>query len=988
MILINLRRLFFRTIFIFFVIKAFFVSDAFGQEYPFREYNVLDGLPQSQATSIFQDSRGFIWISTRNGLARFDGIDFVNYTRKDGLPTNDFSEVMEDSLGVIWISSNKYGLSKFDGTRFQFFPISGNVVSDPKIVTPTGYESNVIYFLGPLPGKDNLRILRFSKGKYFDYSSRFKAFDTLYLASVTITSSQDGFLLLDKYRNIWIWKDSILTKVSEMKIDNIIDENGTYIFKKGNSIYEYVNGRLQVRPLETDDGQVNVGYDFRAPTKSVTLFEGRTFNRIDLPFIPSKAFIDREGILWFPSEKNVQRLISTSFSSYNQLNIGVGNIWAIGEDRNGHLWFGSLYGDLVENDGQGFRKRNDYVSVMGKEVPFYKGSRRMSDGDLWLSTSNGVLIWDGKKFSRLKFLNPDSQVCYIYEDPDNKTVMIGAGEGLYIIKNGKATIRRELTDTDLGVVEGITKDRDGTYWLSGHKGLVRMMGDSISTVDEDVFPHINSYTLVTDKSGGIWVTSEDGLYFKDWDSDKFNLALPDPLNAPANSIILMDSLRVLVGRVSDICIIDVENYHSNHSEGFRLYDKSDGFAGDDCLDNGIIKDQEGNFWIVTSNRIVKFEPSKLKINHNPPLLNFTGCFYKNDSLEWVPCSNKGFYYKAPADLNLKRNQNTVKITFTGISTTNPEKVTYSYRLVGFNEKWSHPGKERSVIYENLPHGKYRFELTGSNADGIPAEKTRNFDFRILPAFWQTSLFKILAIFLFIVVNFLTTRFIVRKRHKRQANEQRYKSELAQLQMNSVIRQFDPHFTFNVISSVGSLIMKEKRDSAYEYITRLSGLLRSVLNDESIVIKPLSDELEFVTSYCELQQLRYKDRLNYSINVDPKVDRNRMVPKMTIQTFVENAIKHGFEHRKKGGKVDIEVMHSDSSLEITILDDGIGREAARKQHSAGTGRGLKTITDIFDLMNKFNRNQAHVEINDLTNNGSPSGTMVRIIIPDDYNYNNF
>jgi LytS/YehU family sensor histidine kinase len=114
----------------------------------------------------------------------------------------------------------------------------------------------------------------------------------------------------------------------------------------------------------------------------------------------------------------------------------------------------------------------------------------------------------------------------------------------------------------------------------------------------------------------------------------------------------------------------------------------------------------------------------------------------------------------------------------------------------------------------------------------------------------------------------------------------------------------------------------------------------------------------------------------------------MVPKMTVQTFVENAIRHGFEHRKTGGRVDIEILSRDSNLEIIITDNGIGREAALKQHSSGTGRGLRTITDIFDMMNKFNRCQARVEITDLLKDGVAAGTMGRIVIPDDYNYDNY
>ena len=216
-------------------------------------------------------------------------------------------------------------------------------------------------------------------------------------------------------------------------------------------------------------------------------------------------------------------------------------------------------------------------------------------------------------------------------------------------------------------------------------------------------------------------------------------------------------------------------------------------------------------------------------------------------------------------------------------------------------------------------------------------------------------------------------------------ERRLKSELSHLQMSSVLRQFDPHFTFNVISSVGSLIMKGEKEVAYDYITKLSGLLRTVLSDGSLIIKPLSVELDFVRKYCDLQKLRFKGRFNYSINIDQNIDLERDIPKMTIQTFVENSIKHGFENRKEGGRVDIEIHHIEEKIEIRVVDNGIGRMAASEMNSGGTGNGLKIISGLFQVMNENNLTKSKVEIIDLEDRNGPSGTEVKITIPDNYSF---
>src|SRR5512145_542596 len=92
-----------------------------GQTYPYREYTIDDGMPQSESMSIFQDSRGFIWIPTRNGLARFDGHTFIPYLRKDGLPSNNVTRVVEDRAGTIWAVTFN-GLARFNGRNFRSYP--------------------------------------------------------------------------------------------------------------------------------------------------------------------------------------------------------------------------------------------------------------------------------------------------------------------------------------------------------------------------------------------------------------------------------------------------------------------------------------------------------------------------------------------------------------------------------------------------------------------------------------------------------------------------------------------------------------------------------------------------------------------------------------------------------------------------------------------------------------------------------------------------
>jgi hypothetical protein len=447
----------------------------------------------------------------------------------------------------------------------------------------------------------------------------------------------------------------------------------------------------------------------------------------------------------------------------------------------------------------------------------------------------------------------------------------------------------------------------------------------------------------------------------------------------------MDNSHLLVGRVSDICIINLDRFYSNNKEYYRIYDNTDGFPGSDCLDNGIVKDRNGLVWILTSDKVVILDPRKLHENKITPGLHITGFYYQTDTLTWAPVDKAGYFYRIPDLLRLKRFQNKIQITFTGISTTNPEKVTYRYFLSGYDNKWSLPSSKQSVVYEKLPPGNYSFRLLAANADGVEDSEPLVMNFAVVPDFWQTKLFLISAILLIIIPSVSVILLIIKKRQQREQEKAKLHNELSQLQMSSVLSQFDPHFTFNVISSVGSLIIKGEKETAYTYITKLSGLLRTVLSDGPLLVRSLSEEVSFVKKYCELQKLRFKDRFSFSISIGSNVNTQREIPKMTIQTFVENSIKHGFENKKEGGQIEIIIGKTESAIDILIRDNGVGRAVASQKSTTGTGYGLKIINSLFDVMNSGKADMASIRIRDLSYNGQASGTEVVIRIPDDYNF---
>jgi two-component sensor histidine kinase len=209
-----------------------------------------------------------------------------------------------------------------------------------------------------------------------------------------------------------------------------------------------------------------------------------------------------------------------------------------------------------------------------------------------------------------------------------------------------------------------------------------------------------------------------------------------------------------------------------------------------------------------------------------------------------------------------------------------------------------------------------------------------------------------------------------------------KQRLLTLQLQGIKSQLDPHFTFNSLNSIASLIYLEERQAAYDYLNKFTSLLRGMLNDAESIYRTLGEEIEFVTTYLELEKMRFGDKLEYNIEVDEDVTGEEKVPKLVLHTFAENAIKHGIIPCLAGGKLQIVVKKESDYLRIIIEDNGIGRvKAAGQSHS--TGKGLKLTGEFYEILNKLNKRPITHSITDMYDvSGSPCGTRVEVFVPVD------
>ena len=237
--------------------------------------------------------------------------------------------------------------------------------------------------------------------------------------------------------------------------------------------------------------------------------------------------------------------------------------------------------------------------------------------------------------------------------------------------------------------------------------------------------------------------------------------------------------------------------------------------------------------------------------------------------------------------------------------------------------------------------------------------------------------------------------MLEQQHIRQL-ESDFEQRIAETEMTALRAQMNPHFIFNCLNSIKLYTLENDALAASDYLTKFSRLIRLVLENSRSEKVTLENELETLELYIEMEAMRFKNKVRYCIKIDDDIDPQYVeLPPLLLQPYVENAIWHGLMHRENGGTVQIEVdtFHGtaavgselQSTLQVTIKDDGIGRAAAEELKSKSATKnksfGLKMTSERIEIINQLYKTNTKVQIEDLyDSNGQAAGTKVTIEIP--------
>jgi len=231
---------------------------------------------------------------------------------------------------------------------------------------------------------------------------------------------------------------------------------------------------------------------------------------------------------------------------------------------------------------------------------------------------------------------------------------------------------------------------------------------------------------------------------------------------------------------------------------------------------------------------------------------------------------------------------------------------------------------------------------------------------------------------------LTSSFVIFRYRQREiiALEQK---KIIESKLSVMQSQMNPHFIFNAFTAVQNFVLKSEKLEAYKYLNKLASLLRQVVTIANDIYVRLNKEVQLLEDYLELETLRFKETLSYTLNIDQELHHlNPLIPSMMIQPHIENAIIHGLSGIKKDGQITITLEKYKKGLKCTIRDNGIGRKASKKiseQHS-DLHLNMSSINSKkrLSFLKEIGYDQAEFKINDLETDGKSLGTEVLIYLP--------
>ncbi len=954
----------------FFLLLLLCNGQTSAQQPLLRHYTVRDGLPSNVIYDICQDTKGFIWFCTDQGVCRYDGHRFENYSAKDGLPDNEIFSIREDNDHRFWLVCYNHK---------PCYLLEGHI-----------YNSNNDALCRQIEafGVEYIEMYRDAAGKACLAGKRICSLSGNIATIIPVQTELTGSLFQHFSHN---GSDYILDGLFLYGIKNgcttkLLSGHFSCVYQNGPNVF-----------LTDNDTRLNL-YDLTLTKDNLKINK-----KVTSPFwIYAITSLPGDSSILCCTEKGV-KIYSRRSGKFLSSNVLPDNIACNRtlKDKEGNHWFTTLNKGCYMLFAATPYIYNEQTKLKNEEVLFISNG---TDNKILAGCDKGFFsIIDGSKVQNNSLPNYGyrNRIKFIYELKSHEYIA-GSDGGLYRINKAGDRIKTIYRDAmkDAFVVDGhcVVAGATGVFDYNIATGAIYNLWRSRTTA------------IALGKDSTLWFGILNGLYCnRKGKTSRFDkdACLSDcritSLSIAPNGVLSIATNKDGIFIWNGLCML-----HLNLASGI---------SSNNC--RRIVADSAGNIWLCTDNGIDKINiqhlPSYLidhysmadglatnKINditvngHKLYAATQEGIIVlstvthhaviKQPDLYITLVSTKGRALNNAGAHMLSYNQNDLQINFTGISFTSGSEVQYKYLVAGGGNDTIYT-LLNAVNLSALRPGKYSFMVWARVASGLWTASPATFSFTIRPPFWLTFWFIALMCLALCSLFYIFYRYqlnILKDKASKQAVRKR---KMAELELQAVRAQINPHFLFNALNSIQNYYSQHDERKGNQYLTSFAQFMRKTLNFSQEPWISLKDELGMLETYISLEQMRFKNTFTYKLIAGNGPDWEHIkIPSMLIQPYVENAINHGLRSLPEHTGILYITFRLEENVLICIIDDnGIGfEEAGKRRPKEHQSKGMHINRQRIETINQLYNTAITARINDKKASGS-NGTLIELFIPQNIIY---
>ncbi len=940
-----------------------------GQEYSYAHYDVRDGLAGSVVYHGAEDQEGFLWFATETGVSRFDGTHFRNFTTRDGLPDNEILRLYVDARNRVWMQPFGNAVSyyyqgkihnQYNDSLLKQLRLTRDVIDMVPDAAGNMYiaENNAIHYVN-FQAQKITRVLSSSGHRIIKIGLTVDGrlgyitnIDWLTGAYVKLNTQNYGVVsqspvALGPIHRTWISPTLEIFNGGDSLncIDPSTHRRLSSIYAPALKSVTHLDDSLLT--INTPNGSTI--YNFRT---------GRPLHECLYKVNVNTTMRDREGNYWFMTHgAGIYRMGSFEFLNY-RFNPDYDHPLAVNSllRTQKTLYVGTEKGFLYHIDS--FRI-SPPVQLLGYKT-FARIMNIQQQGDkLLFGTDQGVVL---QKKEKLQVGKLPAAIKTIM--PYKGKWLVSTNTGLFLLNdslhfdhcliNQRATSGWALNDT---FYMGSTT---GLYQITGPNNTVNFLGNQLPVFKG----RITAINATPD--GTLWVaTNGTGLIGYRNNRITHQFTEKEGLSSNICRALFIDNGYLWLGTDKGLNRISWQDAQPQ----ITAYTMEDGLLAN--IVNCVYVDRS-QVYVGTQAGLTVFDAEKISGNSICEL-RLTGITSADTS-----------WHQDTLNFVLPARPNGIRFDYVGISFRSAGDITYRYRLKGLNDAWQ-TTRETYLSYPSLPSGEYELQIQATNKFGVTSALL-TLPFRVDKLLWEKTWFRITVLLLAWLLVWLFVKARVRKVRQQNEEKMQLKNRMAELEQMALKAQMNPHFIFNSLNSVQQYVFHKDIVGANKFITEFSRLIRLTLDLSSRSRISIDEEVDYLSTYLELEKTKLEDKFTYTVEVSPELQTEHWyIPPMILQPYVENSVRHGIRNRRdKNGKITVSFSIDNTYLICRVEDNGVGRQQAGKykseMHIEYQSKGMTLTARRIEMLNKSHLQPVVITIEDLVENDTPAGTRVVLRFP--------